>query len=108
HPGRAGAAGGAGAMIDAACGWLAALQAWLFERAVEPLLYRIGAMDHADMAFEAVEVALIGGLEIVVLAALLRPLEAWRPAERWADRRGVGVDMLYTVLHRVGLLPVLL
>jgi sterol desaturase/sphingolipid hydroxylase (fatty acid hydroxylase superfamily) len=41
-------------------------------------------------------------VQIGVLYALLRPLEKWFPAEPWADRRGTGVDVIYTLLHRLG------
>ena len=41
-------------------------------------------------------------------AAVLRPLEARFPAETWTDRRGTGVDVIYTLLHRLGLLPLAL
>jgi sterol desaturase/sphingolipid hydroxylase (fatty acid hydroxylase superfamily) len=33
------------------------------------------------------------------------PLERWRPVEVWPDRGAVLVDVLYTVLSRVGVLP---
>jgi sterol desaturase/sphingolipid hydroxylase (fatty acid hydroxylase superfamily) len=32
-------------------------------------------------------------------------LEKWRPVERWPDNKAVGVDIFYTVLSRVGILP---
>ncbi len=37
--------------------------------------------------------------------AVCLPLERWRPVERWPDRRAVTVDVLYTLLSRVGILP---
>jgi len=33
------------------------------------------------------------------------PLERWRPVERWPDAKAVTVDVFYTVLSRVGILP---
>jgi sterol desaturase/sphingolipid hydroxylase (fatty acid hydroxylase superfamily) len=33
------------------------------------------------------------------------PLERWRPVERWPDARAVTVDVLYTIISRVGILP---
>ena len=81
------------------------VHAWLFEAWVQPLLYTLGLMAYAEPAFEALEVALYGVLEIGLMVLLLRPLEAWRPAEQWTDRRAVWVDVLYTFLHRLGLVP---
>ena len=36
--------------------------------------------------------------------ALLRPLEALRPAEQWEHRKGVRVDVLYTWIVKLGIL----
>jgi sterol desaturase/sphingolipid hydroxylase (fatty acid hydroxylase superfamily) len=79
-----------------------ATQTWLFEAAVQPLVYRLGLMAHLEDAYDATEWFLLGVLQIVALYLLLRPLERWFPAEPWADRRGTGVDVIYTLLHRLG------
>ncbi len=50
-------------------------------------------------------VLLYGLIEIAVLYALLRPLEARFPAEVWGDRRLVKSDVVYTLLNRLGLVP---
>jgi sterol desaturase/sphingolipid hydroxylase (fatty acid hydroxylase superfamily) len=81
------------------------VHAWLFEALLQPLLYWLGFMAYAEPAFEALEMALYGALEIGLMLFLLRPLEWWRPVERWADRRAVHVDVLYTFLHRLGIVP---
>ncbi len=81
------------------------VHAWLFETLVQPSLYALGLMAYAEPAFEALEVALYGVLEIGLMVLLLRPLEAWRPVEQWTDRKAVRVDVLYTFLHRLGLVP---
>src|SRR5277367_3477490 len=49
--------------------------------------------------------AIYGAVQVAVTYALCLPLEHWRPLEHWPDRRAVGVDVLYTVISRVGLLP---
>jgi sterol desaturase/sphingolipid hydroxylase (fatty acid hydroxylase superfamily) len=59
-------------------------------------------MIYQEDAYEATEWFLLGLIQVIALYAILRPLE-WRfPAERWPDRRGVGVDVIYTLLHRLG------
>lgn len=92
-------------MLDALAQVFTTVHAWLFETAVQPLLYQFGFMAYAEPAFEALEVALYGLLEIGVMLLVLRPLEAWHPVERWTDRRAVRVDVLYTFLHRLGIVP---
>jgi sterol desaturase/sphingolipid hydroxylase (fatty acid hydroxylase superfamily) len=82
-------------------------QTWLFETAVQPLVYAAGWMAHIEDAYTATEWFLLGVLQVTLLYAVLRPLEARFPAERWTDRRGTGVDVLYTLLHRLGGFPLL-
>lgn len=96
-------------MIERVYGVLAAAfddaQSWLFEAAVQPLLFQIGAMRFQEEGYVATEWFLLGVIQIVALYVLLRPLERLAPAEQWADRRGTRVDVLYTVLNRLGLIP---
>lgn len=89
-------------LIDA----FATLQALIYENLVLPSMYALGFMDFAEPAFDATEFVLLGVLQIAAVYILLRPLEHWFPAERWRDRRSVGTDVLYTVLHRIGIVPI--
>jgi sterol desaturase/sphingolipid hydroxylase (fatty acid hydroxylase superfamily) len=83
------------------------LQSWIFEHLVLPAMFELGLMGWADQAFDATGTALLGMGEILLVYLLLRPLEWLRPVERWDDRRGLRVDVLYTFLNRSGLLPLL-
>lgn len=89
-------------LIDA----FATVQAVIYENAVLPALYALGFMDLDELAFDATEFVLLGILQLVAVYVLLRPLEAWFPAERWGDRRAVRADVLYTFLHRMGVVPI--
>jgi sterol desaturase/sphingolipid hydroxylase (fatty acid hydroxylase superfamily) len=77
----------------------------LFEAVVQPVVYSMGWMAHLEDAYTATEWFLLGVIQVALLYAALRPLEARFPAERWTDRRGTGVDIIYTLLVRLGLLP---
>ena len=81
---------------------------WIFQTVVEPTLYALGQGGILEQAYDGTEFFLLGAIQIAVVYALLRPLEAWLPAERWADRRAVRVDVLYTLLHRLGLFSLVL
>jgi sterol desaturase/sphingolipid hydroxylase (fatty acid hydroxylase superfamily) len=81
------------------------LQTWLFESAVQPALYALDLAVYTDPAYDSLEWLIWGALEVAVLFSVLRPLETLFPAERWADRREVGVDVLYTMLYRLGIVP---
>jgi len=95
-------------VIDALTQAFAAIQGWIFETAVQPLIFHLELMAYVEDAHEAVETVMIGIVEIGVLCAVLKPLEAWRPVEQWQDRRAVRVDVIYTWLHRLGVLPLLI
>lgn len=80
-------------------------QAALFESVVQPAVFHLGLVSWLEASFDATEIFMIGAAEIVVLAAVLGALEKWRPVEVWADRRPVRVDIAYTLLVRLGVLP---
>jgi len=85
--------------IDSA---LAGAQGWLFEQAVQPLLFAAGLMRFAEQAFDATEWLVIGAIEVALLAALMPLAERRWPVEPVVDRRAIRVDVLYTLLHRLG------
>jgi sterol desaturase/sphingolipid hydroxylase (fatty acid hydroxylase superfamily) len=65
-------------------------------------------MDWSDDLFAGVGFALFGALEIALAYLLFRPLEWWHPVERWGDRRAVRTDVVYTLVHRLGVVPAIL
>lgn len=85
----------------------AQVQAWLFEHILQPVLFSWGLTHFAEIGFDALETLLLGVLQISLLYLVLRPLEARFPAEQWPDRNETGVDVIYTLLHRLGVLPLL-
>ena len=88
---------------------LTALWAWaqdaLFESVVQPLVFHLGMTTWLESAFDATEIFMVGALEVAALAVVLGALEKWRPVEVWSDRRPVRVDVIYTLLVRLGVLP---
>jgi len=95
-------------MFDWLVRQIAELQGVVFEGAIEPTLFQLGLMDWAEEAFDGVGFALFGALQIMLAYLVCRPLELWRPAERWSDRGPVRTDVVYTLIHRLGLVPMLL
>ena len=79
---------------------------WLYAQLLQPLLFRFDLMAWAELAYEWSELFLLGAVEVAVLWALLRPLEALFPVERWEDRAATRVDVIYTLLARLGILPI--
>lgn len=92
-------------MIETLSRVFTTVQAWLFEHAVQPVLYVSGQMRYQEQGYVATEWFLLGAIQMLVLWAVLRPIEALAPAERWTDRRATRVDVVYTLLHRLGVVP---
>ncbi|MCX8005996.1 MAG: sterol desaturase family protein [Burkholderiaceae bacterium] len=90
----------------------AAAQQWLFESVVQPLLYQAGLASHLEEAFDGTGWFLVGLMQLAVMLLLIAPLSRWRPAERpapdvLAERRAsVRVDVIYTLIDRLGVLRV--
>lgn len=92
--------------------WLAnlfsELQAALFESLLQPALFQLGLGEFLEDGFAATGWLLVGLLQLAVLLLLIGPLERWHPVEPVTDRAAVRVDMLYTLIHRLGVFRVAL
>lgn len=95
-------------MIEWIADQFAVLQDRVFETAVLPALHTMGMGGYAERAFDWTEFFLIGAIEITLLAVVLGALEKWRPVEVQTDPAAKRVDMIYTMLHRLGIVPLLL
>lgn len=79
------------------------IQTWLYIDVVQPLLFRFNLMDYDEDTYDALYWVIVGALQIVAMFVLLRPLEALRPVERWKDRGAVRVDVIYTLIAKLGI-----
>lgn len=73
---------------------------------VVPLLFRFHWMAWDDLAFEWCLICVYGLFAVLVTYAVCVPLELWRPVERWASKKNIAVDAFYTMLNRVGVVPI--
>jgi sterol desaturase/sphingolipid hydroxylase (fatty acid hydroxylase superfamily) len=80
----------------------------LFESLTQPLLFAAGLGNLLEDGFRATGWLLVGLLQLLVLLTVFAALERWRPVEPVADRSAVRTDVLYTLLHRLGLFRLLL
>ncbi len=78
---------------------------WLQEQVLLPLLYGVGLMQWEEISFGWALFACYGLAQVALTLAVCMPLERWRPVEHWPDAKAVWVDVLYTVISRVGVLP---
>lgn len=80
-----------------------AAQQWLFETIVQPIVFAVGLGGRVEDAFDGTGWLLVGLLQIVVLVAVIGPLQRLRPVEPVSDRKAIRTDVFYTVIHRLGL-----
>ncbi len=81
----------------------ASVQQWLFETVVQPLAFGLGAGNLLEDAYDGTGWLVIGLLQIIVLLAVIGPMQRLWPVEPVTDRRAVRVDVIYTLIHRLGL-----
>ncbi len=79
------------------------VQQWLFEALVQPLAFALGLGNRLEDAYTGTGWLLVGLLQLVLLLAVIGPLQRWRPVEPVTDRAAIRVDVLYTLIHRLGL-----
>jgi sterol desaturase/sphingolipid hydroxylase (fatty acid hydroxylase superfamily) len=93
-------------MIQAIADAYVALKEAIFDHALLPTLYAAGLMAWEEDASEWLDFALFGALAVLVSILVCAPLERLRPVENWeGERSTVGTDVTYTLLNRLGLLP---
>lgn len=90
-------------MIESLIDGFAWLQQTLFEAVVQPLAFHLGAGNLLEVAYAGTGWFLVGLLQIAVMLAVIGPLQRLWPVEAVTDRRAVAVDVLYTLIHRLGL-----
>ena len=79
------------------------VQQWLFETLVQPLAFSLGAGNLLEDAYNGTGWLLMGLLQIAILLVLIGPLQRRWPVEPLTGRRAIRVDVLYTLIHRLGL-----
>jgi sterol desaturase/sphingolipid hydroxylase (fatty acid hydroxylase superfamily) len=79
------------------------VQQALFEAVVQPLAFGLGFSNLMEEAFAATGWLLVGLIQIAVMLGLIRWLERRWPVEPVSDRAAVREDVLYTLIHRLGL-----
>lgn len=93
-------------MIDMLIDAFGQAQQWLYETAVQPVVFALGGGSILEDAYNATGWLLVGLLQIAVMLAVIGPLQRWRPLQPMVDRAAVRTDILYTLIHRLGLFRV--
>ena len=89
-------------MMETWINWFDETQTWCFEHLVQPWVMAAGLGAQLEQAYEATGWFLVGLLQIAFMVCVLVPLERWRPVEQVSDPQAVRTDVLYTLIHRLG------
>jgi sterol desaturase/sphingolipid hydroxylase (fatty acid hydroxylase superfamily) len=81
------------------------LAGWLYENGLAPILYRLDMMEWEDVAFGWLLFALYGVAQVGLMLAICWPMERFRKLERWPNQKAVTVDIFYTLVSRIGVMP---
>lgn len=95
-------------MTDFLIELFASAQQWLYEAMLQPILFHMGQGAILELGFEGTGWLLMGLLQIVVLVCVFAPLQRWLPVEPVTDKATIRTDMVYTLIHRLGLFRVAL
>ena len=71
-----------------------------------PILYHFGWMAWEELSFDWALICVYGMFAVLVTYAVCWPLEALLPVERWESKSTVFIDVIYTIVSRVGIIPV--
>ncbi|MBT9508088.1 sterol desaturase family protein [Rhodoferax sp.] len=83
-------------------------QQGLFESLIQPAMFALGMGNLLADGYDATGWLLVGLIQLLILAAVIGPLQRWRPVELVTDHATVRVDMVYTLIHRLGLFRLVL
>lgn len=83
--------------------WFDSVQQWLFESVMQPLMFHLGLGNVLETGYEASGWLLVGLLQLAVILVVIGPLQRRWPVEPVTDRATIRTDILYTLIHRLGL-----
>jgi sterol desaturase/sphingolipid hydroxylase (fatty acid hydroxylase superfamily) len=95
-------------MLDSLISLFAVAQQWLFEAVVQPVMFHLGMGAVLEVGFEGTGWLLVGLLQMMLILCVLVPLQRARPVEPVIDTATIRTDILYTLIHRLGLFRVAL
>jgi len=94
--------------MDALIDFFENTQAALYEGVMQPLAFALGLGNRLEDLFDATGWLLVGLIQIAVMLAVIGPLQRWRPVEPLTDKHAVRTDVIYTLIHRLGLFRMVL
>jgi sterol desaturase/sphingolipid hydroxylase (fatty acid hydroxylase superfamily) len=81
----------------------AVAQQWLFEALMQPAMFALGMGGIVELGFDGTMWFLVGVLQLAVLLLIIGPLQRMFPVEPMLDKATIRTDILYTLIHRLGI-----
>jgi len=78
-------------------------QAWVFESAVQPVVFGLGLGGFVEQAFNGTMWLMAGLIQLLVVVVFVLPLQRYFAVEPITDRAAIRTDVIYTLLHRLGI-----
>ena len=94
--------------MDALIDLFANAQAALYEGMMQPMAFALGLGNRLEDVFDGTGWLLVGVIQIAVMLLVIGPLQRWRPVEPVTDKRAVCTDVIYTLIHRLGVFRIVL
>ena len=84
---------------------LESMVGWAYTTLVDPMIFSLGLMSWAERAFDATAFLVGGVLTVIATALICIPIEKLAPAQQISDRKQVRTDVLFTLINKLGVLP---
>ncbi len=94
--------------MDTLIDLFAETQAVLYEYVMQPIAFAVGLGNRLEDVFNGTGWLLVGLIQIAVMLAVIGPLQRWRPVEAVTNPKAIRADVIYTLIHRLGLFRVAL
>lgn len=94
--------------MDALLELFSQVQSGLFEALVQPAMFGLGVAGFLDQGYAGTGWFLVGLMQLVAIVLVIGPLQRWRPVDAVSDQATVRTDILYTLIHRLGLFRLVL
>jgi sterol desaturase/sphingolipid hydroxylase (fatty acid hydroxylase superfamily) len=81
------------------------LVGWVYTTLVDPMIYALGLMSWSERAFDATAFFVGGLLTVIATALICVPIEKLAPAQAIGDRKQVRTDVVFTLINKLGVVP---
>lgn len=94
--------------MDTLIDGFANVQAALYENWLQPLAFALGLGSRLEDVFNGTGWLLVGLIQLAVMLLVIEPLQRWHPVEPVVNPQAVRTDVIYTLIHRLGLFRIAL